>query len=253
LRRKNHIDSLEQSSLKEKLTPFLAIVHADLASLFKSKITYGWLFGAIFLQVIRVLGTSLFNTTSIIITEGLSDFIYIWSMLIIGLAASAVASETGVIADSIMSKSITRYDYILAKFSSRIIHTMVLYSAITAVLVGSSIRMANNDYEIYGLIASILLVALTLIMLTVLGVTLSTVISNTVIAIVTLLVLWYSMTFFFPILDLEFVSPSNLITQLPDIIKGVWNGEEWKTAVGFTSISLASIVLSTLYFSKKDL
>lgn len=245
--------SSEPLRLRESLTPFWAIMQADLEGLFKSKITYGWLIAAVFLNVIRVLGTSMFGTTSRIITEGLSDFIYIWSMIIIGLAASAVASETGEFADSIMSKSVKRYEYILAKFSSRVVHVTVMYSVITAVLVGLSIKMVENDYETYGLVASILFVALALIMLTTIGVTLGTVIPSTVIAIVTLLVLWYSMTFFFPMVDLEFLSPSNLMSQLPNIIQGTWNGEEWKTAAGFAFISLASTTLSTIYFSQKDL
>jgi len=243
----------ERGILKEKATPFLAIMQADLESLFKSKITYGWLVVAVFIQVIRVLSTSLFSSTSRIVTEGLSDFIYIWGMLIIGIAASAVASESGEFADSIMSKSVRRYDYILAKFCSRMIHVMVIYSVITTVLIGLSLKMVTNDYEIYGLISAVLFVALALSMLTSIGVTLSTVMPNTVMAIVTLLILWYSMTFFFPVLDLEFLSPSNIANQLPGIIQGTYAGEEWKTAVGFAAISIASIVLSTIYFSIKDL
>jgi len=243
----------ERMVVKEETAPFLAIMQADLESLFKSKITYGWLIAAVFMQVIRVLSTSPFTITSRIITEGLSDFIYIWSMFIIGLAASAVASESGEFADSIMSKSVKRYDYILAKFASHTIHTIVVYSAITAVLVGASSKMVTNDYEIYGLIAATLFVALTLIMLTSMGVALSTILPNTVIAIIALLVVWYSMTFFFPLLDLESLSPSNIINQLPDIIQGAWNGEEWNTFIGFTIISLVSTALSTAYFTTKDL
>jgi len=207
----------ERGILKEKATPFLAIMQADLESLFKSKITYGWLVVAVFIQVIRVLSTSLFSSTSRIVTEGLS------------------------------------YDYILAKFCSRMIHVMVIYSVITTVLIGLSLKMVTNDYEIYGLISAVLFVALALSMLTSIGVTLSTVMPNTVMAIVTLLILWYSMTFFFPVLDLEFLSPSNIANQLPGIIQGTYAGEEWKTAVGFAAISIASIVLSTIYFSIKDL
>lgn len=245
--------SSEQSSLKKELSPFLAIMQADLKSLFKSKITYVWLVAAIFLQVIRVFSSTLFGTTSGIITQGLSDFIYIWSMLIIGLTASAISSDSGELADSIMSKSVRRYDYILAKFSSRIIYVLVIFSLITGVLAGSSIRMVSNDYELYGLVSAILFVALALIMLTTLGVAFSTLIPNTVIAIISLLVLWYSMTFFFPILDLALLSPSNLINELPNIIQGIWNGEEWRIVAGFTIISLVSVAGSSVYFTIKDL
>ena len=174
-------------------------------------------------------------------------------MLIIGLTASAIASESGEFADTIMSKSIKRYEYILAKFSSRIIYVMLIYSVITLILTGLTLKMALNDYEIYGLIAAVLLVALLLFMLTSIGIALSTVMPNTIIAIVTLLILWYSMTFFFPMLDLEFLSPSNILTHLSDIIQGIWTGEEWKFAVSLITTSIASMILSTIYFSIKDL
>lgn len=248
------MDSSEPSNLREALKPFWALMQADLESLFKSRITYGWLLAGVFLTVLRVLTAITLGTTSRIIAQGLSDFIYVWSMLVIGMTASTVASEAGEFADSIMSKSVKRYDYILAKFSSRICYIMAMYSLTTTVLVGVSLKMLRNDYEIYGLIASIFFVALVLLMLTSLGVTFSTVISNTVISIIVLLVLWYSMTFFFPLIDeVRFLSPSNLTSQLPTLIRGIWNGEEWQTAVGFAAISIASTGLSILHFSKKDL
>ena len=136
----------------------------------------------------------------------------------IAVTASTVSSESGELADSIMSKSVKRHDYILAKFSARIMYVLTIYSAITSILVVGAVRLSEEDYELYGLIASILLVALTLVMLTTLGVTLSTFISNSVIAIVSLLILWYAMTFFFPVLDLELLSPGNILIVLPDII-----------------------------------
>ncbi len=243
----------ELLSLKKRLMPLWAITQVDLEGLFKSKVTYGWLISAIFLNVVRVLGTSTFSTTSRIIAEGLSDFIYVWSMVIIGLTTSAVASEIGEFADSILSKAIRRYEYISAKFLSRFIYVLAIYFSISSVLIGLAIKMAKNDYEVNSLMASVLFVLLALIMLTTMGVMLGAVIPNTVIAMVLLLVFWYSMTFFFPIIDLGFLSPSNIINELPDHIQGVWNGEEWKTAIGFTLISLTSVIFTTLFFSTKDL
>jgi ABC-type transport system involved in multi-copper enzyme maturation permease subunit len=227
-------------------------MQADLMGLLKSKITYGWLIAAVFLEIIA---RPSFGTTSTVLAQGLSYFFYIWSMLIIGIAASAVASESGEFTDSLMSKPIKRYDYILAKFSSRACYVMIIYLLIVAVLVPLSLRAALNDYETYGLLASISLVALTLVMLTSLGVTLSTVFPNAVIPIVILLILWYFMTFFFPLLDpsLNLLSPSYLVGQLPSITRGVYTGDEWKTVVSFAAITIASIALATVYFSEKDL
>ena len=247
------MDSLEQLSFRELLMPYLTIVQADLMSLFKRRLTYGWLIAGVFLEVITVLTATAFNYTSAVITNGLSYFVYIWSMLMIAVTASTVSSESGELADSIMSKSVKRHDYILAKFSSRIMYVLTIYSAITAVLVVGAVRLAIEDYEIYGLIASILLVALALVLLTTLGVTLSTFISNSVIAIISLLILWYAMTIFFPILDLELLSPGNMMIVLPDIIQGTWTKYDWITVISFVEISVLSTAVSTFYFSTSDL
>ncbi|MCK4568368.1 MAG: hypothetical protein KAU48_13765, partial [Candidatus Thorarchaeota archaeon] len=244
---------LEQLNLNERVMPFLAIVEADLVNLFKTRITYGWLIIGLFLQVIRVLSAPPIVGSSAIIVQGLSDFIFIWSMLIIGITASAVSSETGELADSIMSKSVKRYDYILAKFSSRVIYVMTIYGVITAALVGMALRMMDNNHEVHELMVTILFVALVLIMLTVIGVTLSTLVSNTVISIISLLILWYAMVFILPILDLGFLAPGDLMIQLEDVLQGVWSGEEWKTSAVYSSITIISIVLSTVYFNMKDL
>ncbi len=119
----NRVGSSEQHSRWEALAPFWAIVQADLRSLFRSRITYGWLLAAVFLELVTTLGSRAHGTTSSVVSSGLSDFIYIWSLVIIGLTASSVSSEAGELADSIMSKSVTRLDYVLAKFASRIAYT----------------------------------------------------------------------------------------------------------------------------------
>ena len=199
-----------------------------------------------------MLGSRSGGLTSGVIGAGLSDFILIWSVIIIGLTASAVSSEAGEFADSIMSKSVTRFDYLLAKFSSRIVYVLTVFGAISAVLIGLSLRLLNSDYQTSGLIYSVLLVILALVMLTTLGVALSTVSPNTIIAIIGLLVVWYFMALFFPIAGLGFLSPSNVASGLSNNIRGVWSGDEWETVVGYSAISLAALGISTVYFYLKD-
>ena len=250
---KSRVGSSGQPSRGEALGPFWAIVHADLRGLFRSRITYGWLLAAIFIQVVRTLGSSGVGTTSSVISSGLTDFVYIWSLVIIGLAASSVSSEAGELADSIMSKSVTRFDYVLAKFASRIAYTLIGFSVVTAVLVGLALRLDVGDYDGVGLASAILLIALTLVMLTTLGVGLSIAMQNTVMSIVVLLVLWYSMTFFFPVIGLGALSPGSLAGELPGVVKGAWSWGEWETVAGFVAISGASTALSSAYFYVKDI
>jgi ABC-2 type transport system permease protein len=246
------VESSGQPSKRGALGPFWAIASADLRGLFRSRITYVWLLAAVFIQVIRTLGASGGGTTSSVVPSGLSDFIYIWSLVIIGLAASSVSSEAGELADSIMSKSVTRMDYVLAKFSSRIAYTLVSFSLVTAVLVGLALRLEVGDYSASGLAAAILLVALTLVMLTAVGVGLSIVMPSTVTSIVALLVLWYSMTIFFPVIGLGVLSPGSILGELPDVVKGAWGLGEWETVAALLAVTGASTVLSSAFFYMKD-
>ena len=248
---KSRADSSRRPSAKA--SPFWAIAQADLRALFKSRITYGWLLAAVFVQVVRTLGSASSGVTSSVVSSGLSDFVYVWSLVITALAASSVSSEAGELADSILSKSVTRLDYVLAKFASRITYTLVCFSVVSAVLLGLSLRLDVGDYSALGLASAVLLVALAMVTLTALGVALSIALPSTVVAIVALLVLWYSMTILFPVVGLGLASPGSMLGELPGVIKGAWGWDEWETAGAFLAISVASLALSSAYFHSKDI
>jgi ABC-2 type transport system permease protein len=250
---KNRAGSSERPRRAASLGAFWAIAEVDLRGLFRSKITYGWLLAAILIQVIRTSSSRATGTTSTVVASGLSDFVYIWALVLIGLTASSVSSEAGELADSIMSKSVTRLDYVLAKFAARIAYTLLTFSVVTAVLVGLALRLESGNSGPLGLSATILMVALTMAMLAALGVGLSIAMPSTVTAIVTLLVLWYAMTFFFPVLGLGALSPGDLMGRLPEMAKGSWSYADWETLAGFLAVSAASIAFSSLYFYLKDI
>jgi len=137
--------SSERSNLKEKITPFLAMTQADLEGMVKSKIVWGWILAALFLEAIRSRARSRTMGASFTITEGLSDFIFIWSMIIIGITGSAVSSESGELADSLLSKAVKRHEYILAKFCSRVALVFTIYLGISTVLAGLTMRIGVDD------------------------------------------------------------------------------------------------------------
>jgi len=250
---KSRASSSGQRSLWDRLAPFRAIVLADLRSLARSRLTYGWLLAALFVVMVTALGAGSGATTSSVVGSGLSDFVYIWSLVIIGLAASSVSSEAGELADSILSKSVTRLDYVLAKFASRIAYTLLCFVLVAAVLVGLSLKLQTADYTGTGLASAVLLVALILVTLTAMGVGLSVVMRNTVMAIVTLLVAWYSMTFFFPLVGLGALSPGSVAGDLPGIVRGSWGWGDWQTVAAFVVIAGASTALASEFFYRKDI
>ena len=248
---KSPADSSTPPSLGSAPAPFWTIAQVDLRGLFKSKITYVWVLAAVFIQVLRTLASASSGTTSSVVSSGLSDFVYIWSLVIIGLAASSVSSEAGELADSILSKSVTRLDYVFAKFASRItVHADQLL-LVTAVLVGLSLRLDAHDYGAGPGIRDTRR-PLMLVMLTTLGVALSIALPNTVTAIVTLLVVWYSMTFFFPVIGLGLFL-RGAAEQAPPHHPGHMGLGRLEAVAGFVTISGVSTALSSAYFYMKDI
>jgi len=57
----------------------------------------------------------------------LATYPLIWSTFAIVVSGGAVSSEAGVVADSILSKAVTRYEYILAKVTSRLITVLGIF------------------------------------------------------------------------------------------------------------------------------
>jgi len=246
------MDSSEQLNLREKLMPFLALTIADLEALIKSKIVLGWIIASLFLGMLRILDPNIVGA-SLKITMILSDFISLWSLVIIGLTAGAVSSESGELADSILSKAVKRYEYILAKFCSRAVLVFTIYGSITAVFSSVIMRMGVNSIEVEGLIFSILIVALILVMLTFMGVTFSIILPNTIMSIVALLVVWYAMPIFFSLIEeINFLSSYYLIGVLPRLIQGNWIEKELEMVFGFSLICTAFLAISLFYFSRKD-
>lgn len=250
---KSRGDYSGRRSQAASLGAFWAIAEADLRGLLRSRVTYAWLLGALFIQIIRVLGSRGAGTASAVVASGLGDFVYIWALVLIGLSASSVSSESGELADSIMSKSVTRVDYVLAKFASRVAYTLATFSLVAGVLVGLALRFEAADYSVAGLASAVAVTALTLAMLTAAGVALSIAMPNTVSAIVTLLVVWYAMTIFLPAVGAPALSPGEMAGRLPDVIRGEWGLADWEMVSGFSALAAASIALSSVYFYLKDI
>jgi len=246
------MDSSEQLNLREKITPFLALTIADLEAMVKSRIVLGWTIAALFLGILRILDPNIVGASSKI-TMILSDFITIWSLVIIGLTAGTVSSESGELADSILSKAVKRYEYILAKFSSRAVLVLTIYGSITTVFSSIIMRMGVNSIENEGLIFSLLIVALLLIMLTIMGVTFSIILPNTIMSIVALLLTWYAMPILFSLIEeINFLSSYYIIGVLPNLLQGNWIEKELEMVFGFSLICTAFLAVSLYYFSRKD-
>lgn len=234
-----------------KLKAFAPLFQIDVASTIRSKLVIAWAVASVFLGVIQIL-TSPQARTPNIFSEILGQFVYLWSFFVISLAAGAVSSEKGVLTDSILSKSVKRYEYVLSEICSRVV-VLTVYFSITIVLFAIALRLAGESFNILGLTYALTAVALTLLVLTLLGVTVSVITQSTVLSFLALLVIWYSLNLVLPFLELQALSPAGMLAHLPEKISGTWSGDEWMVYAGYGALSAVLSSTAILIFETKDL
>lgn len=156
---------------------------------------------------------------STILATQLDAFLMIWSTVIIVLAAGSVSMEAEIIADSILSRSCTRAQYICAKLLSRMLAIASVYVIYSSAVAYAVWRYAANDMTLDTIVLGIGIVGLAVLLLSALGVAMSTLFNSTVFAVIGLLLLWYVASPIFSFAGADYLSPSSLVRNLPRILK----------------------------------
>ncbi len=233
---------------------FQALVEADLISLVRSWAVRIWL-GLMAAQSLFMIAVSTNEGTKADALAGLlGTFPVIWSTFIIINSSGAVSSETGVVADSILSKAVTRYDYILAKITSRLVMVLGLYLVITIPAAYLISRYGHGPLTRTGTAWGLLLIGMTLLLLTTLSVALSSLFNRTLVALIVAWVLWYAAGGIAALFQLDYLSPLHIVDKLPDILQGQFAAvHPWRILFAFTTISAAVITMAVAHFARKDL
>jgi hypothetical protein len=207
-------------------------------------------------QLLVTVPTSAHEGTAAESLSGLlATFPLIWSTFVIINSSGAVASESGVVADSILSKAVTRYDYILAKMASRLVTVLGLYVAVAATGAYLISRYAIAGHlDRAGVVWGILLVGMMLALLTILAVGFSAIFNRTLVALIVVWVIWYAAGGITALFQVEYLSPLHIVEGLPELLQGdfVW-ADQWRILIGFALVSGGVALASALHFARKDL
>ncbi len=170
------------------------------------------------------------------------------------LSASAVSGEANVIADSILSKAVTRRVYIWSKISARLAVFLGVYTAVTVPLSYLVLRFAVRDATVEGVVWGLLTVASLLIFLAMFGLALSAMLRNMLAAVLTVLVTTVLSGAVFQFLSLDWLSTTAVVGGLPETFRGeptVW--EQVRVLLVFGVLAVVAIVSGITYFQRRDL
>ena len=235
---------------------FLAILQYDFIQLTRSWISRIWLpllvAPAIFFVIVAETQAELASETmAFYVTAILAP---ISALAVAILASGAISGESSIISDSILSRSVTRTEYVAAKIISRIGFTLIVYAIVVFPFTYLMFRLAVQDASLSGVALGWVVLASLLTFLAALGIAMSIAMSNVLPAVLTVLLTVLLSGAVLQFLGLSWLSSTAVIDQLPQTFRGetdVW--EQLRVFTVFTGLSVFALVAGTFVFRHKDL
>lgn len=235
---------------------FLAILRYDL-----SQLTHSWLarIWVVLLVVPAFFLVAVAANEKELASETMAAYIAAVLAPLSGLAvailsAAAISGESGIVADSILSRSVTRTEYMAAKIISRLGFTTAVYVVVTLPFAYLVVRYASDDATLGGVIAGLMMVGVLLIFLAALGITMSTLLTNVLVAVLTVLVTVVVSGAVLQFLGLDWMSTTAVVEGLPETFRGeTATLDHVRVMLMFSLLTAAALATSVLVFRHKDL
>jgi ABC-2 type transport system permease protein len=189
------------------------------------------------------------------LTSDLLRWIVLGSVtLIIVLTAGCISAERGTMADSVLCRGISRHQYFLGKWHSRLVSVLCTFFAMAIlVLLGSYFLLHDDQLSLIGSFVALLTVSALLVIIITCGVTISAISNSTLLSVAALWLVLYGTGFVLSLLPVNVPSPDRALKNLPNILRGEY---EWATVgrlwwgAGLTSLCIAAVGM--FHFGRRD-
>jgi hypothetical protein len=244
-----------------RLLPYWAVFQADLKHTFHSWIYRVWVllsFGASLGYLLYRFGARQVSGIVQPAPEMVGDLMH-WVVygsvtLIIALTAGAICSERGTMADSVLSRGISRYQYFLGKLHARLLLVLGTYIAMCLVALAGGLMLLHGEaLTLHGSVVAIGSVGAVLIIVVTCGVSVSAVSSNTVVSIAVVWLSLYGVGFAMSLLPSHYPSPDRALERLPDVLRGYYDlRTAYNFILGSLGVSVAVSLVGMFFFSRRD-
>jgi hypothetical protein len=173
--------------------------------------------------------------------------------LIIVLSAGSISSERGTMADSVLSRGISRYQYFLGKWHARLATVMCTFLCLGLLLLIASALLLREDVSWTGSLFALFAICAAMGAVASCGVALSAIFNSPLVSIAILWIALYGVGFILSLLPAHYPSPYRALNSLPSILRGEYSlhglGKfiSWSAAIAFVSA-----VVGMGWFSRRD-
>jgi len=217
--------------------PLLAILRHDLRSLMGSWLVRLWLVGTVFLTALLLMSNwPRFQDGSLIASVLFPYLVFPWFLVVMVLGVNPVSgTRVEALADGILSRPVTRYEYLLASWLARVAVVVVPYLVvmIVAILLVTQMdrsHVPEDSVTFYGIVAALGVVGLVLTFQVSLAFMVGTLLRKPLLALLVLLGIWYPVNGMLSAFQLEEFSPISLSQAIPTLLREPWREGEAKTA-----------------------
>lgn len=241
--------------------PYWAVFQADVRQTLRSWVYRAW----VLLSLLVSLGYLLYrfgayHNAGIIhpATEMMSDLLrwYIFGSvtLIIILTTGTISSERGTLADSVLSRGISRYQYFLGKWHSRLITVLGTFLVINlVVIIGALVLLQDEQIQLVGSLVALGLVGTLLVLVITTSVTVSAMTNSTVLGIALVWMLLCGIGFALSFLPASYPAPDRLLRNLHHVLRGLYDlPGTFRVMAWSLGLSLGVALVGLVAFSRRD-
>jgi hypothetical protein len=173
--------------------------------------------------------------------------------LIVMLTVGSISSERGSMADSVLSRGISRYQYFLGKWHARLVTVLATFFLMGIAWLTASYFLLHEDLTLDGAALALATVASMLAAVITCGVTVSALVNSTVVGLAVLWLGLYGTGFVLSLLHNPTFSPDHALSCLPFVLKGHYDlNELGRVMLGSLIVSLAAALVGMVTFARRD-
>lgn len=252
--------SVKAAKIKRFL-PYWAVFQADVRLTMQSWIYRGWVFltlAAAAGYLVYGLGVRQESGIPVAAHNTISDLLR-WTLwgsvtLIIVLASGTICAERGNVADAVLCRGISRYQYFMGKWHARVVTILATYFLMaTLAIVASTFMLHGEHLSLTGCFMGLATVAAILVLVVTCGVSVSALTTNTVLSIAIVWFVLYGGGFLLSFLPEQYPSPDRSLKHLPFILRGMYDATSLGKLIGASlSLSVIFALFGMVSFSRRD-
>jgi ABC-2 type transport system permease protein len=240
--------------------PYWAVLQTDLRQTVRGWVWRTWVLASVAAAVGYLLyrlgvyrEAGIVQRASLLVGDLLRWTLFGTGLLVVVLTVGGVSAERGTLADSVLSRGISRYQYFLAKLHSRLFSVVVTFVVLTGCVLLASHFMVHEDVSWDGSLVALAVLASILAVVVTCGVAVGALTTNPVFGISLLWVVLWAGGFLLSFLPKTYPTPDRVLTKLPQILQGMYDVEALGRMAGIGLGAAAVVALfGMIGFSRSD-